>query len=278
MKNNIPKLAKQSGKTVTELASLAGVSRSIMSQLVNSDEVPEKTRFDALEGVARALNVEMHDLFGKPVLAIKKIEDMHGLFSVTDNKTKKLIRTTGMLCVSFESIEQELWLAYLIDATGEKPQVHIEALNPTFELPVLNSLLQGKKIDVERTYNYALEHSTYLRRADLRAVFAQTVASTEFSHILDTVFPKDERPWGFSVHYDTLFQFQKRTDGTYMVWNNYDNNENRILFDAFYHLRRTDGEEGLAKISKEFQDISINALLDDFRNKGILPRKDVEDD
>lgn len=64
MKSNISELLySDPGLTVTALARRASISRTIASELVNSEDIPGKTRFDVLQKVATALGVPVVRLF-----------------------------------------------------------------------------------------------------------------------------------------------------------------------------------------------------------------------
>lgn len=63
MKSNIKKQLQNSGMTITELSSLTNIGRTTLSNIVNSDELPESTKIGTLISISNALNLKVTDLF-----------------------------------------------------------------------------------------------------------------------------------------------------------------------------------------------------------------------
>lgn len=145
MKSNIPELVDNSKKTVTELAREAGISRSIMSQLANSKTVPDKTRFDALTGIAKALEVPINQLFSEDYLKVRsankyviyqdeeaKVDKNTPRISNNSNMKKNLPDTVacemGLIRASMNQSELPLWFSYKASGIGA---IAIEILSNT---------------------------------------------------------------------------------------------------------------------------------------------------
>ncbi|GAA3601540.1 helix-turn-helix domain-containing protein [Secundilactobacillus similis] len=62
MKNNLSKILEKEGMTVSELVELAHVGRTTVSQLKNSETIPEKTKIGILIDICKALNISISDL------------------------------------------------------------------------------------------------------------------------------------------------------------------------------------------------------------------------
>lgn len=113
--NNIKKIMLDKNMSFTELQIKTSISKSTLSPLVNSDEIPKKTKLDTLERIANALETSVDKLLSTHIklsdftIEANKIEDkqkdyflkfsyknyfFHGLLEYDqefDEKRKKLI-------------------------------------------------------------------------------------------------------------------------------------------------------------------------------------------
>ncbi|MFD1126266.1 helix-turn-helix domain-containing protein [Lentilactobacillus raoultii] len=81
MKSNIPQLMKKNEITVSQLSKETGISRTTITPLSKSKDIPFKTRIETLNRIAKALHTPLSDLFfeedyefylkGKPIEAGK---------------------------------------------------------------------------------------------------------------------------------------------------------------------------------------------------------------
>ena len=151
MKSNIPELVKKSSMTVTEIAQKAGISRSIMSQLANKTELPGKTRFDALEGVAMALEVDISDLFGPRIgkQSLTKGEFFGLLPSSPTESTNGIIR--------FFVVPDQSWAYLSFSHKPKKPDlIRLEFLS-FVDTSLANYLLPKDSQIPERPLNSIIE-------------------------------------------------------------------------------------------------------------------------
>ena len=80
IRRHIRDLAKERGLTMCQVADAAGITRSNLYRILGG----QKPRFDTLVKLAKALNVEPHELIGgaSPVAALKVEERLKLLVSV----------------------------------------------------------------------------------------------------------------------------------------------------------------------------------------------------
>lgn len=62
MKNHIKEMLEQRKMSVNEFVEKAGISRSLGSSLLNAETIPEKTRFDTIQGILSALQCKFSDI------------------------------------------------------------------------------------------------------------------------------------------------------------------------------------------------------------------------
>lgn len=157
MHSNIPKLLADKKITVSELSKGTGLSRTTLTELSKSDELPKKTRVETLMKVSEYLHVPMKQLFGSEQLEIELIKNTEIIsgeaidensrlvkaMRVTEPKAQtKILRYSGLSLLRVSGYNKPLAIAYDAYVNG----IRFEVLGENARLLFL--LLTGTYISV----------------------------------------------------------------------------------------------------------------------------------
>jgi len=127
MKSNLKQILKNKGVTVTDLSKNTGISRSLLSELANNQDVPGKTRIDVLGKIASFLDCNIRDIIRPDIsnLALTKLKIKHTEIH-PDNSEKGSIEITDIFFCLFKlSIENNSLTIPLVTVTFFEPEIHL---------------------------------------------------------------------------------------------------------------------------------------------------------
>lgn len=139
MHSNIPKLLADKKITVSQLSKGTGLSRTTLTELSKSNDLPQKTRVETLLKVSEYLHVPMKQLFGFEKLNVELLsqinvidggvlpEDNNVVKSMRrseDNMPDKFLQYAGLAAVKINDYEKPLIIAY----DSKLSRVNIEIL------------------------------------------------------------------------------------------------------------------------------------------------------
>ncbi|WDF82693.1 helix-turn-helix transcriptional regulator [Lacticaseibacillus pabuli] len=214
MESNFSELVGNSGLTLTELSKAAGVSRTILSQLNNSREIPGKTRFDALESIARVLNVPVSALFRHDGISVEAVEILPVIQNAEIPLTKRQQAVSalagrvvqhafgGFIQVTLANEASSIAFCYFVTDVGG---MRIEPLTRMDLLTVWNKAF-GKKLNFDTQKLNSVDEVLYkLSPESVNSILTAICKNSDFSAILSVVAqaePDDMKDVGTALSYN----------------------------------------------------------------------------
>lgn len=115
MKSILKNTLKKKSVTITELARNTGISRSLLSQLANSEQVPGKTRIDVITRIMTSIHCNLSDIL-QP-----EVTDLHVIYSKKLEDAKKIAITNRYLTILGLKIEGVSQIFPLLTSTVSEP-------------------------------------------------------------------------------------------------------------------------------------------------------------
>lgn len=126
MRSLIPKLLKEKHMSVNALSKATGLSRTTLTPLARDSEIPNKTRIETLETIAKALRLTVFELLDSslsitdvqifPILHAKKVALLEGESNVFGTSKKTV--SMGTISCEIQGFTEPLWFAYDFESVG----------------------------------------------------------------------------------------------------------------------------------------------------------------